>query len=55
MYLVRFSKQAEKDMIFLKESGLESKAKELLNIIRDNPFHYPPKYEILSRDLRGCI
>ena len=55
MYLVRFSKQAEKDMILLKESGQESKAKELLNMIRENPFQYPPKYEILSLDLRGCI
>ncbi|MBR0251569.1 MAG: Txe/YoeB family addiction module toxin [Synergistaceae bacterium] len=55
MYLVRFSKQAEKDMIFLKEAGLERKTKSLLDMIRQNPFQYPPKYEILSGELRGCL
>ena len=31
MYLVRFSKQADKDKKMLKGAGLEKKAKELLN------------------------
>ncbi len=55
MYLIRFSKQAEKDIIFLKGAGLERKAKQLLNIISLNPFQYPPEYEKLSGDLQGCF
>jgi len=32
MYLIKFSKQAEKDKQRLKAAGLEQKAKDLLNI-----------------------
>ena len=31
MYIIRFSKQADKDKKSLKEAGLDSKAKNLLN------------------------
>ena len=55
MFLIKFSKQAEKDMKLLKRAGLEQKAKNLLNIIRINPFQSPPKYERLLWDLRGCF
>lgn len=55
MYLIKFSKQAEKDMKLLKRAGLEHKAKSLLNIIRANPLQYPPEYEKLTWDLRGCF
>ena len=55
MYLIKFSKQAEKDMILLKRAGLERKAKSLLNIIRVNPLQYPPEYEKLTWDLQGCF
>ncbi len=53
MYLVRFSKQAEKDKKLLKASGLEDKAKNLLNIIMVDPFQNPPRYEKLLGDLQG--
>ncbi len=55
MYLVKFSKQAEKDKKLIKRAGFESKVKNLLNIIRINPFQNPPEYEKLLWDLRGCF
>lgn len=55
MYIIRFSRQAEKDMTLLKRAGLELKAKSLLNIIRVNPFQYPPEYKKLVWDFRGCF
>ena len=55
MYLVKFSRQAEKDKKLLKASGLEDKAKNLLNIISVNPFQNPPRYEKLIGDLQGNI
>lgn len=53
MYLVKFSKQAEKDKKLLKGAGLERKAKELLNILVVNPFQNPPPYEVLVGNLSG--
>lgn len=55
MYIIKFTKRAEKDMKFLKMARYERKTKELLNIIRLNPFQTPPPLEKLSRDLRGCF
>ncbi|MCM1123701.1 MAG: Txe/YoeB family addiction module toxin [Eubacterium sp.] len=54
MYLIRFSKQADKDKKLLKGAGLDSKAKNLLNIIAENPFQTPPSYEGLVGNLNGC-
>ena len=53
MYLVRFSKQADKDKKMLKGAGLEKKAKELLNIVANHPFQMPPPYEALLGNLNG--
>ena len=53
MYLVRFSKQADKDKKLLKVAGLDRKAKDLLNIIAINPFQNPPPYEQLLGNLIG--
>ena len=53
MYLVRFSIQAQKDKKLLKSAGLEHKAKQLLNIISENPFISPPPYEALVGNLGG--
>lgn len=51
MYLVTFSKQADKDKHLLKSAGLDKKAKELLNILRVDPFRNPPPYEKLIGNL----
>lgn len=53
MYLIRFSKQADKDKTLLKGAGLDSKTKKLLNIIMENPFITPPPYESLVGNLEG--
>jgi toxin YoeB len=53
MYLIKFSKAAEKDKKELKRAGLEKKVKELLNIIRENPYQIPPSYEKLVGNLEG--
>lgn len=42
MYVIRFSKLANKDKKLLKGAGLDSKARNLLNIIAENPFRNPP-------------
>ena len=53
MFLVTFSKQADKDKKLLKQSGLDGKAKELLNIFMQNPFQNPPPHERLVGNLNG--
>ena len=40
MYRIVYEKQAVKDIKNLKAAGLDKKAKELIEIIRKNPFHY---------------
>ena len=53
MYIIKFSQMAEKDKKLLKRAGREKKAKELLNIIAQNPFQTPPPYEKLLGNLEG--
>ena len=53
MYIIRFSKQADKDKKLLKGACLDQKAKNLLNIIAQNPFQNPPPYEGLVGNLSG--
>ena len=49
-----YTKQAQKDAKKLKSSGLHGKAKELLEIISENPYQNPPPYEKLVGDLAGA-
>lgn len=53
MYIIYFTKTAEKQKKLLKAAGLEKKTKELLNIIEKDPFQSPPPYEKLVGDLKG--
>lgn len=53
MWVIKFTKNAENDIKLLKTAGLEAKAKKLLNVIANNPFQNPPRYEKLSGDLNG--
>ena len=53
MWVVKFTKNAEKDKKLLKCAGLEEKVKKLLNLIAQNPFQNPPSYEKLVGDLEG--
>lgn len=49
-----YTKQAQKDAKKLVASNLKSKAEELLEILRENPFQNPPPYEKLVGDLSGA-
>ena len=53
MYLIKFSKNADKDKKLLKGAGLEKKTKFLLDIIAEDPFKNPPAYESLLGNLSG--
>ena len=53
MWEIKFTKAAEKDKKLLKQAGLDSKAKKLLNLIADDPFQTPPSFEKLIGDLKG--
>lgn len=53
MFLLAFSREAEKDKKRLREAGLEQNAKRLLCVMVENPFRNPPPYEKLVGDLHG--
>ena len=53
MHKVIATRQAKKDSEKLKQAGLLDKAKELAEIVQDNPYQTPPPYEKLSGDLSG--
>ena len=52
-YCVKFSKQAEKDKLKLKNAGLEKNCKKIIELMLDDPFCYPPSYEKLFGELNG--
>lgn len=54
MFKIVFTGQTAKDAEKLKELGLDSKAKDLIEILRNNPFHTPPTYEKLVGNLEGA-
>ncbi len=51
---VVFTKQAQKDAKKLSSAGLRSKAEQLLDILRENPYQTPPPFEKLLGDLSGA-
>ena len=55
MYKVILSKQALKDLETLKRAGKNyaKKAKELIDVVKSNPYMNPPPYEKLVGDLQG--
>ncbi len=52
-YRVLYSKYTQKDAKKLSASKLDKKAKELIEIIKQNPFQNPPPYEKLVGNLKG--
>ena len=54
MYKIEYTKQAVKDIELLKAAKLDKKAKNLIEIIRNNPFEKYPPYEKLIGDLEGA-
>ena len=53
MWRVVFSKQAAKDAKKLSASGLKAKAQSLIDVLKEDPFATPPRYERLVGDLTG--
>lgn len=53
MYAIVYTKTALKDIPKLKAAHLDGKAKELIGIIKVNPYQNPPPYEKLTGDLEG--
>lgn len=51
---VVFTKQAQKDARRLAAAGLRSKAEELIEILRQDPWRSPPPFEKLLGDLAGA-
>lgn len=54
IWKVVFTKQAQKDAKKLSTSGLKSKAEEIIDILKTNPYQNPPSYEKLLGDLSGA-
>ena len=52
-YTIKFSKQAEKEKIKLKSSNLDKNCQNILKLMLNDPFCYPPSYEKLNGDLSG--
>lgn len=53
MYKIKYTKAATKDIPKLKAAKLDTKAKALIDILRENPYQSPPSYEKLVGDLQG--
>lgn len=49
-----YSRQAQKDAKKLAAAGLKPRAERLLEVIADDPFRAPPRFEKLVGDLAGC-
>jgi len=54
-YKILYSKLALKDAKKLSSANLDKKAKELIEIIRKDPFKNPPPYEKLVGNLNGSF
>jgi toxin YoeB len=55
MWQVVFTKQAQKDAKTLSAAGLRTKAEQLIEILRENPYMTPPPFEKLLGDLSGAF
>ncbi len=54
-YKIVYTKKSLKDIPKLKASKLDQKARNLIALIRENPWQTPPPYEKLRGDLQGAV
>ena len=54
MYKIEYTKQAVKDISLIKAAKLDGKVKNLIEILKNNPFEKYPPYEKLIGDLQGA-
>ena len=52
MYKIEYHKKAIKDIEKLKQNNLATRAKNLIDVLKNNPFQNPPPYEKLVGDLK---
>lgn len=55
MYKLIYSPQAQRDAKKIALSKLKPKVEDLLEIIKRNPYAFPPSFEFLSGKLSGFI
>lgn len=55
MYQLYYTSRAKKDAKLIKASNLKDKVEELLHLIIEDPYGYPPEFEFLKGDLKGAI
>ena len=54
MYVIVHTKKAVNDIEKIKMAKLSKKTKDLIDLIKKNPFQTPPPYEKLVGDLQGA-
>lgn len=54
-YKIVYTKKSLKDIPKLKASKLDQKARNLIALIKENPWQTPPAYERLRGDLQGAV
>ncbi len=54
-YKIVYTKRSLKDIPRLKASKLDQKAKNLIALIKENPWQTPPPYDKLRGDLQGAV
>ena len=55
MYKVVYTKKAAGDIPKLKAAKLDGKAKALIELIKEDPYRTPPRFEKLVGDLQGAL
>lgn len=55
MYRIVYTKKAVKDIEKIKQSSIYKKTKNLIEVIKNNPYQVPPPYEKLLGNLERCI
>ena len=55
MYSLVYTKKAVSDIPKLKASGLDKKAKALIELLKENPHQSPPPFEKLKGDLKNAF
>ena len=55
MYAVKLTKISAKDYDLLHAAGLHKKRDELINVVQNAPFQYPPEYELMKGDKKGLV
>ena len=52
MYQIKYTRQAVKDVEYIKRAGLSEKVQKLISVVKVFPFQNPPPYEKLTGDLK---